>query len=66
MISRGFGFAGVSQLGILAAVDVVVNFRGEAEFNDVVDPWIEKCAGNFPLGTVRPEEVEEYIGVEGD
>ena len=66
MISRGFSFAGVSQLGVLATVDVVVDFRGEAEFNDIIDPWLKKCAGDFPHGTVWPEEVEEYIGVEGD
>ena len=66
MVDRGFGFAEVSQPGVLAAVDVVVDFGGEAEFDDVIDPWFEECAGDFPLGAIRPEEVEENVGIDGD
>ena len=66
MIARGFCFAGIPQFEILAAVDVVEDFRGEAKFDDVVDPWLQKRPGNFPHGAIRPEEVEEYVGVDGD
>lgn len=66
VVGRGFGFAGVSEDGVLAAVDVVEDFGGEAEFDDVVDPWFEESAGDLPFGAVWPEEVEEDIGVDGD